>query len=952
MKTISIILLLFASSIFGFAQGIKVETYKLNNGLTVYLSEDHTNPEVFGAVITNAGGKNDPSDATGMAHYMEHMLFKGTEELGTIDWEKEKIHIDNIFSLYDKLGQTTDEEERKAIQKNINEESLKAAEYAIPNETSNLIKSMGGTNLNAGTGPDNTVFYNAFPPNQIEKWMDLYSHRFMNPVFRSFQAELEVVYEEKNMYADMFFFPLLEAFNKNFFKNHPYGQQTLIGTVDDLKNPSLTKMKEFFDTYYVANNMGLVIVGDFNSEAVKPLIEEKFGKWRTGTIPEPKVYNEEAFKGREFIEVKMSPIKLGVLGFRTVPKGHPDEIALEICNGILSNSNSTGLLDKLSLDNKIMAAQVMAMPYQDHGANIILFIPKILGQKLEDAEQLIFDEIKKLKAGEFEDWMVEANKFEKYIYYQKAFESIEDKAIMIGYTFAEGRDVNSINEIPEKIKKITKQDIIDIANKYYGDDYLAFYSKMGFPKKNKIEKPGYEPLLSNTNKKSKYAEHYDQIPSTQPNEKYIDINNDIKTINEAGGTIYFTENPMNDIFSLTIKFGIGTQKLPMVEYASSAMNYAGTETKTVTELKNEFGKIGCSYSIHSNDSYTIVELEGIERNYDKAIELIAELISSPKLEQDKIERIYDEVRTERKMERSEPDNIASALFEYVKYKEKSSFLDRLSLNEIKALEAENLVNTFKEATGYNIEIHLVANKEEPLVSLLKSKLKIDTEKKKSDSPIYLDIEKYNENTVFFVNKKKALQSKIFFLVNGEKFDKNNKANIEEFNMYFGGGFSGLVLQEIREYRSLSYTAGAGFRTPSVVDKPITFVGYIGTQADKTNEAIDVFQDLVRNMPSKTDRAPMIKDYLMQSAFTGTPNFRDLSQSIANWKHQGYNEDPALIDVKNYQNFKFEDIENFYKKNLKQAPVVTIIVGNKKKVDIKKLEQYGKIIELKESSLFK
>jgi len=269
---------------------IDVEVYQLENGLTIILNEDHNLPQVFGSIMVRAGGKDDPKGATGMAHYQEHMLFKGTQELGTINWEAEKPHIDSIFRLYDRLGRETDPEVRKNIQKEINEESLKANEYAVPNEMFNLLRSMGGTGVNAGTGPDQTIYYNAFPPTQIEKWLDLYSHRFENPVFRSFQAELEVVYEEKNMYSDMFAFSMIENFNKNFYRNHPYGQQTLIGTVEDLKNPSLTRMYDFFTTWYVPNNMALILTGDFDKEIIKPIIEAKFGKWERKEIPQREVY--------------------------------------------------------------------------------------------------------------------------------------------------------------------------------------------------------------------------------------------------------------------------------------------------------------------------------------------------------------------------------------------------------------------------------------------------------------------------------------------------------------------------------------------------------------------------------------------------------------------------------------------------------------------------------------
>ncbi|MBN2669952.1 MAG: insulinase family protein [Bacteroidales bacterium] len=951
MKQLSLFILTLITTAIVNAQSIEAETFVLDNGLTVILSEDHSKPEVFGVVVTKAGGKNDPKDATGMAHYMEHMLFKGTQELGTVDWEKEKVYIDQIFKLYDQLGETNDEETRKKIQLEINQASVEAAKYAIPNETSNLIKSMGGTQLNAGTGPDNTVFYNAFPPNQIEKWIDLYSQRFINPVFRSFQAELEVVYEEKNMYEDMFIFPLIEKFNYHFFKQHPYGQQTLIGTIDDLKNPSLTKMFKFFQTYYVANNMGLIIVGDFDADAIKPIIKEKFGQWRSGKIPEPIKYEEKPFEGRELIEAKMTPIKLGLLGYRAPAKGSQDEMAFQVCNGILSNTNGTGLFDKLMLNNELMAAQVLAMPYQDYGASILLFVPKILGQKLDDAEALLQKELTKLKSGDFEDWMIDAVKYDLYVNYMKSLESAEDKALILTEMFAGGKTIDDLNKTIDELQAITKDDIVKIANKYYTDNYLAFHSKMGFPKKQKIEKPSYEALKSNTDAKSKYAKHFDSIKSSEPVEKYIDFTKDFKQADFIGGTIYSTINPINDIFSFKIKFGVGDHVSPKLKYAASAMNYAGTSKLDLNAFKMEFSKIGCSYSIYSNDSYTIVEVEGIEKNFDKAVQLISELISDPVLDQNKIEKITEEIKTERKMERSEPDNIASALLEYVRYKDESEYLTRLSLKEIKALQATDLTALFKNATGYSAEVHLVAKNIEDKDLKIAEAIGLNNNKISSTSPIYVDPQIYSENTVFFVNKKKALQSKVFFLANEPVMNLSDQPTIDAFNLYFGGGFSGLVLQEIREYRSLAYSAGARFTSAPLKGKPSYFMGFVGTQADKTSEAMEVFNGLIRNMPEKPERSVMIKDYLIQSAFSDMPDFRNLTETVVEWKHKGYTEDPSISKVKAYRNYQFSDIIDFYKKHIQKTPIVTIMVGNKKKLDYKSLNHYGKLKEIKEKKLF-
>ncbi len=189
---------------------LKVETYKLPNGLTVYLNPDHAMPTVQGMVMVKGGSKRDPKDATGIAHYFEHIMFKGTDKIGTINYDQEKVYLDSISALYDKLGETTEKNQRLAIQKEINRISLKAAEFAIPNEVDKILAEMGGKGMNAGTGHESIVYYNSFPSNQIEKWLEVYYERFRNPVFRLFQSGLETVFEEKNMYEDSPFEILFE----------------------------------------------------------------------------------------------------------------------------------------------------------------------------------------------------------------------------------------------------------------------------------------------------------------------------------------------------------------------------------------------------------------------------------------------------------------------------------------------------------------------------------------------------------------------------------------------------------------------------------------------------------------------------------------------------------------------------------------------------------------------
>ena len=932
---------------------LKITQYTLENGLTVILNQDNSLPEAFGVVIVKAGGKNDPPDATGLAHYMEHMLFKGTQKLGTIDWENEKPHIDRIFELYEELGNATLDEDRKRIQLEINEESLKAAEYAIPNEMSNLINSTGGTNLNAGTGPDMTIYYNKFPSSQIFKWIDLYAHRFIDPVFRSFQAELEVVYEEKNMYSDQFQSKLLDEFQSHLFKNHPYGQQPLIGTIEHLKNPSLKRMLEFYKSYYVANNMALVIAGDFNPEEIMPVIEEKFGAIPSGEVPETHIMVEEPFIGREFHQAKLTPIKVGVLGFRTVTSDHPDYIPLQVALKVLNNRYQTGIFDKLTLDGKILAAQAISLPYQDHGAAIFLFLPKIVGQKLEAAEELILNELLKLRNGDFEEWIVDAVKKESYISFTRNLEDLRSRSTLLAQAFAQGETIDEALAYPQKVMQVTKDDIIRVANTYLGNDFLAFYSKTGFPKKEKIEKPGFKPLIANTNAKSEYANHFEKLTTKEIEFTPIDFSKDVafRSI-DRGIDLYHVNNPMNDIFSLTIKYQVGYHHIKLLDKATEMMVFSGTSNRSVDELKNEFAKIGCSYSIWGDQSFTYVRIEGIEENLSPALMLINELITDSRLEQEKLKTMIDGEKADRKIERSEPDNVASALFEYIRFGEKSENIDRPTMKQLKKIKAEELTTAFSQATQHKAIVHYVGKTNPDTVrNIILNTVSFASEPKSVQTPVVMQAKQIQENTIFFVNKKKARQSKIFFFANGEDYSISIDPYIEAFNEYFGGGFSGLVLQEIREYRSLAYGAGGTFSRPPLESKPFNFIGYVATQADKSLVAIETFDSLIRSMPQKPERIDLVRDYLYLSAQTRRPSFRNLSTSVENWRRLGYTNDPMIIKQPAYQTLTWDNIWDFYTKHLMEKHIAIAIVGDKGMIDLNSLKRFGKIVEVKEKDLF-
>ncbi|HET6243998.1 MAG: insulinase family protein [Bacteroidetes bacterium] len=932
---------------------IKVKKYVLSNGLTVMLSENHDLPQVYGMVVVKAGGKNDPADATGLAHYLEHMLFKGTTTMGTIDYENEKPYLDKINDLYQELGQTKEDTARKRIQKEINAQSVRAAEFAIANEMDKILAEIGSTGVNAFTTEEFTAYINTFPSNQMKKWLSIYSHRFQNPVFRLFQSELETVYEEKNRGNDNGFNQVYEKLLAGFYKNHPYGQQSIIGSTEHLKNPPLKKMYEYFDTYYVANNMALILSGDFKAEEVLPLIEAEFSSWRKGIIPDFPLFEEKPFNGREKIEVKLTPVKVAVMAFRTVPNGHADLAALEICNKILSNEEQTGLLDKLILDGDVTMAGLYPLSYNDHGGAIVLVVPKIIGQSVENAEAMVKEKLKLVQQGEFPVEKLEAVKLNQRKQILAKWEKNEDRVMEMAQSFSQGKEWNEYIQLEEQIAKVTIEDVKRVALQYYGDNYLMFISKMGFPKKEKLEKPGFEPVIPKNEVKSEFYSKWQDIPTSTINAKYVNFDKDIIKSEIKNNVHLFTaENPFNALFSMEIKYGTGTFEYPILKYTAEYLNLVGSKSNSASDLRGKLYKLGCSYYFTANKDEIILHVEGMEQNLNDALSVLNEFVLNPQEDEKKVKKVQSDIKTNNKIQKREPSFIAEALQEFSLYGNNSIFLRDLTSSEISKLKALDLIKAFEIASEYEITINYTGRKpHSEIVDAFSSAFIFKSNLKPKKPKVVLDRAIPNETIIYLCNKKSAVQSQLFFNIEGKSLDLETVPQIDAFNEYFGANMSSLVFQEIREFRSLAYSAHANYRTAKIKGKNNFFRGFIGCQGDKTMDAMEAMVNLINNMPEKTEREEMIKSSLIQTSQSNRPEFRKLINTYQAWKDQEYRDDPNKLKAQAYTQLTFEDIKKIYESDIKNQKMIITIVGNSKTFDMVKLQSFGKVIQIKEKSLF-
>ncbi len=936
---------------------LKVKEYRLENGLTVWLNEDHSQPKVFGAVVVKAGAKDCPD--TGIAHYFEHMMFKGTDRIGTLDYESEKVLLDSIAMKYDELAMTEDTAARARLQKEINELSIRSSEYVIPNEFNRLINRFGGSGLNAATSYDATIYFNTFSPQYMVQWAEINSERLINPVFRLFQSELETVYEEKNMYGDFIGGQVMDTLMARYFGPHPYAYP-IIGSTKNLKNPRLTEMHKFFEDYYVASNMALILSGDFDAQQVMPILEKAFSRIRSGNAPKQEKVMLPPFNGRETMKVKFPIpfIKAMGLGFRGVSANHEDQVALNIAVNLLNNANGTGYLDKLMVEHKLMGALAINESMNEAGILAVAIMPKLLIQSYSSAEKMVWNEINRVKNGDFSDEVFNSLKLEQKRQYASALENIDSRATVMMNLFSQGKSWDDyLNEVA-RIESITKEDVVRVAQKYFSNNYLCVTKSTGKYPKDNLPKPAFSPVVPrHADASSSYAEQLEKIPEQQVAPRIIDFEKDVKTSKLAPlVTLYTTPNPLNDIFTFNISYGIGALEQPELMQLINYLQLLGTDSLPFEQFRSRLQSIGSTLAFDVTPDAFVMKVTGFDNHIDETMELVGDFIRHAKADDKKLRQIVDDAKVSEKAFFKSGDNVASALLEQVKYGDQSRYLRKLSLSQIKKLKGKDLLAVYDKVRNVQCDLHYCGTLPvEKVIGTIRRHIPLERTTVASNSPYYRELKQYDKPTVFFIDMPDMTQSIVYSYVKGDPVDdKASRHASRLFSVYFGGDMSSLMFQEIREFRSFAYRTSGRYQLPNHAHKGTagSFTAMLSTQSDKTLDALGVLDSLIREMPLKPERVEAIKQMLANRINNDYPPFRNLSEKVASARMEGFDRDPAEEFLRDIATMDMQDISRFYQEQISGRPVVYVIAGNRKRIDMNKLAEYGTIVKVKKKDIYK
>ncbi|MCR4959280.1 MAG: insulinase family protein [Prevotella sp.] len=946
------------------AQNYKYETvdgdmmhtriYTLKNGLKVYLSVNTEEPRIQTFIAVRTGSKNDPAETTGLAHYLEHLMFKGTDKFGVSDPAKEKPLLDEIEQRYEQYRTLTDADARRQAYHEIDSVSQVAAQYFIPNEYDKLMSAIGAEGTNAYTSNDVTCYTEDIPANEVENWAKIQSDRFQNMVIRGFHTELEAVYEEYNIGIAKDQRKLWQSMSKMLFPTHPYGTQTTIGTQEHLKNPSITNIKNYFNHWYRPNNVAICMAGDMDPDKVIATIDRYFGQWQPGAdVKQP------VFPALKPITTPRDTTVYGLeaetlwLGYR-FDRGNSLQVdTLNIIGEMLSNGTA-GLIDlDINQQMKMLGAWATAEQLRDYSAFILSGTPKE-GQTLEEVRQLLLDEIEKLKRGDFSDDLLPSVINNTKLHYYTSLESNRARANMFVETY--------INEIPwqqqvgylDRIGGMTKQQIVDFAQRHFRQNYVTVFKRQGEDTTlKKIDKPAITPIPTNRDMVSQFVKDIQNAHADPIQPRFVDFQRDLTFGKTKKNIPYiYVKNVENGRFTMTFRYEFGEESELKYSYAADYLEYLGTNKLTNEQIKQQFYKLACNYIINVGERTISVTLSGLSENMPQALALLENVMQNAKVDTDAWEQYIQLEEKSRAVSKLNQQSNFEHLIAYGLYGPYNYYRNIFTSEQLRQTNPQELLNLLKNLKQYeHTLLYYGPMSEKELATVVTKQHKTGKKFLAAPAGRHYTLQATPQNEIL-IAPYEAKNIYMRMLHNEQRPWQPEEAAVKAlFNEYYGGGMNTIVFQELREARGLAYNAYAAYMEPAYKDRSEYFFTHIITQNDKMMDCVRQFHQILDTIPQSEQAFRIAKDALTKRLQSQRTTKFGLINAWMYAKQLGIDYD---INERIYQRLPsvtLQDIVNFEQQQMARKPYRYIILGNEKELDMDALGKIGTIRRLTSEEIF-
>lgn len=932
---------------------MQTRIYTLKNGLKVYLSVYKDKPRIQTYIAVRAGSKSDPKETTGLAHYLEHMMFKGTHHYGTLNWNKEKDLLKQLSDLFEAHKNASGKEEKDALYHKIDSVSFEASKYAIPSEYDKMVSSVGAKGTNAYTSNDQTVYVNDIPSNELDRWCMLESERFQTLTLRLFHTELETVYEEFNRSQDNDGRWSYQKVWTGLLPNHPYGTQTTIGEGEHLKNPSMVNIHNYFNTYYRPNNIAICMSGDLDPDKTIAMIDKYFGSWQPGTLPELKFEPAPKISSPIVKETFGPQAEHVYVGFLCKGAGSEDEKFLDMIGMLLSNGKA-GLMDQnLMQKQKVLEASAFGDTRNDYSVFMLYGKPRE-GQNLEEVKDLLLQQLDKLKKGEFDEATMKAI-ITDYRYRElKQLENNSSRASRLVDAFIRNENYAKFFRQIDEVEKLTKAQVVEFAKIHFADNYVVSYKRKGIDKeRHKVDKPKITPVVINRDTGSDFVKEFNKVPGASIKPLFLDFSKDIQSKKLKNDLqLDYIKNPVNKTFALSYVYDMGTDNDKDLSLLLGMIKYLGTDKYSVDQLNDEFYRLGLSFDYSIARRSMRINLYGLEESFPQGISLMEHFLANVQPDRVKYDTLVSDILKKRANAKSEKGTILfSGMADYAKYGEDNPFRNILQESDLRAMDVNKLVGKFHTLASYKHKLFYYGQRPLDEVAGIIEKNHVVPAKWIEYPQARKFKEVDNDKPRVYFYDYDMVQAEIIMVSKDELFNQSLVPYTSLFNEYFGSGLSSMVFQEIREKKALAYAANCGFSIPGYKDEYHFTSSYIGTQADKLKDALPAMQALMQNMPHAERQFEIAREAAMKRIETDYITRADKYSYYLTMQNRGLDHDARIETYSQLKNISLNDLDAFFKKHISGKTYTIILIGNRSKMDMEFLKGLGEFRELTAKDVF-
>lgn len=914
--------------------------YTLKNGLRLYLARNTEAPKIQSYIAVRAGSVNDPENSTGLAHYFEHLMFKGSAKIAALDWAKEKPLLDRLEALFEQYRAEKDPAVRARIYAEIDRVSGEAGKLAN-DEYWEILRNMGVSGTNAFTSDESTGYMGDLPANMLERFLTLEAERFSNISLRRFHTELETVYEEYNRSQDNDTRLMLGKLNRVLYPAHPLGRP-VIGLPEHLKNPSIRDLGIFFKTYYVPENMALILIGDLDFEKARAAAENTFEKLPKGKLPRPEMPKLDPYPQQErtiHAGDSATPPQL-VMAFR-FPRDRRDNALLDAVLSVLQNGRCGVFDTDLIQTQKVQTLQTFDMS-NNSDAIVAVFGRPAAGQTLEQLRALILDGIAKVQRGDFPAWLVSAYANNERI---QLAHGAEKRALTARYAFElfvqDLTPAQPLNDL-ERLDRITPAEVAAFAQKNFVHP-VTVTKGTGTPKHVYVEKPAITPVPLGT-APSPFSAELSAVPAgPEPEIETLDLEKSLtKTALPRGYTLYSTRNERNERFSLRLVFPVGNWHDRMLPILFLYAEMIGTEKHSLGEFNQELYKLAVSLSFNVGTHASSITISGIQRNFPAALALLEERLTLLQNDPDAWKKLVSRIRREREQNNAELRGRFSAECLYAMYGKNNASLNNPSSAELANMDPAKLTAEFRALASLPHDFTYFGPADpKDIAAQIGARPALSPEEcRPLPAPHLYKITPVTENTVILCDYPGAAQT----LVQLYRADEVAIPGRLDLQRIFSAVLGSLFFTELREKQGLGYVADGGYTIPGIQpDNYAVFDAVLGTQPDKLVSGMRSMLAIANDPGVRPEHFTAAKNYVlgkMRSIWT-QPESR-----YSTWRRSQRMKQPADFEQTVYRSLEkmdFDTLKSELKKHTREKPDLWVVIGDLKRIDVKALEPFGKIV---------